>query len=64
MGQFTVLDPALLPVAQRERFHALPSSPVVPAYDVLSQHANPELAAAWVPAIDEGWRRAVPGASS
>ncbi len=63
-GQFTVLDPALLPAADRERFDALPSSPVVPAYDVLSRNANPELAAAWVPAIDQGWRRAVLGASS
>jgi len=63
-GQFTVLDPALLPAAERQRFDALPSSPVVPAYDVLSRNANPELAAPWVPAIDEGWRRAVLGASS
>ncbi len=63
-GQFTVLDPALLPSAQRTAFDALPSSPVVPAYDVLSRNANPELAAAWVPAIDDGWRRAVLGAAS
>ncbi len=47
-----------------QRFDALPSSPVVPAYDVLSRNANPELAAPWVPAIDQGWRRAVLGASS
>lgn len=63
-GQFTVLDPTLLPAAERRRFDALPSSPVVPAYEVLSRNANPELAAPWVPAIDEGWRRAVLGSSS
>jgi len=63
-GQFTVLDPTLLPPAQRTAFDALPPSPVVPPYDVMSRNANPELAAAWVPAIDDGWRRAVLGAAS
>ncbi len=58
-GQFTALDLAALPAAEAAAFAALPSSPVVPSYDVLSRNANPELAAAWVPALDEGWRRNV-----
>lgn len=60
-GQFTVLDITALPAEDAAAFRALPGSPVVPPYEVLSRHANPELAAAWVPALDEGWRRAVPG---
>ncbi len=58
-GQFTVLDQAQLSEADRARFTALPVSPVVPAYEVLSANANPELSASWVPRIDEGWRRTV-----
>lgn len=58
-GQFTVLDLDQLSDEQRALFEALPSSPVVPAYDVLSENANPELAAAWVTPIDEGWRQLV-----
>lgn len=59
-GQFTVLDRLALSPSDRARFDALPPSPVVPPYDVLSKNANPELAAAWVPALDDGWRTAVP----
>ena len=44
---------------QRAQFEALPDSPVVPSYDVLSENANPELASAWVTPIDEEWRRLV-----
>ena len=58
-GQFTVLDTAKLDSAQRALFEALPQSPVVPAFDVLSRNANPELSAAWVPALDDAWRRLV-----
>ena len=58
-GQFTVLDLDQLSDEQRALFDALPASPVVPAYDVLSENANPELAAAWVTPIDEGWRQLV-----
>ncbi|WP_104431680.1 ABC transporter substrate-binding protein [Kineococcus xinjiangensis] len=58
-GQFTVLDEQRLDPGQRAAFEALPDSPVVPPYPVLARGANPELAAAWVPAIDEGWRRNV-----
>jgi len=58
-GQFTVLDLDQLTDEQRTLFDALPESPVVPRYDVLSKNANPELAAAWVSPIDEGWRQLV-----
>ena len=58
-GQFTVLDLERLSDEQRALFAALPESPVVPSYDVLSENANPELAAAWVTPIDEGWRQLV-----
>ncbi|MCY7288514.1 MAG: ABC transporter substrate-binding protein [Cryobacterium sp.] len=58
-GQFTVLDREALTPGDRAKFDALPSSPVVPPYDVLSKNANPELAAAWVPLLDEGWRTSV-----
>ena len=55
-GQFTVLDLDSLPATDRARFEALPQSPVVPGFDVLSRNANPELSADWVPALDDGWR--------
>lgn len=58
-GQFTVLDLDQLSDEQRALFDALPESPVVPTYDVLSENANPELAAAWVTPLDEGWRQLV-----
>lgn len=61
-GQFTVLDTSLLDPAEARVFDALPESAVVPPYDVLSRHANPELSSAWVPRLDEGWRREVLGA--
>ena len=55
-GQFTVLDLAMLPENDRTVFQKLPHSAVVPTYDLLSKNANPELSAAWVPALDDGWR--------
>jgi len=58
-GQFTVLDLDQLSDEERALFEALPTSPVVPSYDVLSENANPELAAAWVTPIDEAWRAQV-----
>ncbi|MEV0946893.1 ABC transporter substrate-binding protein [Rhodococcus sp. NPDC049939] len=58
-GQFTVLDLDRLSPADREAFAALPSSPVVPTYDVLSRGAHPELSAQWVGPLDDGWRRNV-----
>ncbi len=63
-GQFTVLDTDLLSEVDRARFDALPTSTVVPSYDVLSRNANPELGSSWVPKLDEGWRRAVLGSGS
>lgn len=55
-GQFTVLSLDRLSPDARAKFTALPTSPILPAYEVLSAHANPELTAAWVPKIDDGWR--------
>ena len=63
-GQFTVLDTDLLPATEQERFDRLPTSDVVPAFEVLSRGANPELASSWVPRLDEGWRRTVLGSGS
>ncbi|MDO5740201.1 MAG: ABC transporter substrate-binding protein [Ornithinimicrobium sp.] len=60
-GQFTVLDTNLLGSADAALFEALPGSPVVPAYDVLSENAQPELSSEWVTPLDEGWRREVLG---
>ena len=61
-GQFTVLDPALLPPAEQELFEQLPDSPVVPPYEELARNAHSELSAGWVPALDEAWRRTVASA--
>ena len=63
-GQFTVLDTSRLTPADQDRFARLPTSDVVPSYDVLSHDANPELASSWVPKLDAGWRRNVLGAGS
>ncbi|WP_061962334.1 ABC transporter substrate-binding protein [Demequina flava] len=59
-GQFTVVDYDKLSENDLSAFKALPESPVVPSFDVLSTDANPELAAEWVPALDEGWRTSIP----
>ncbi|MEP6854237.1 MAG: ABC transporter substrate-binding protein [Pedococcus sp.] len=61
-GQFTVLDQSRLEPKDATLFRALPKSDVVPAYEVLSRSANPELSVAWVPRLDDGWRRNVLGA--
>lgn len=58
-GQFPVLDLNALSAEDRALFDALPASPVVPPYDVLSRNAHGELAAEWVPALDDGWRQNV-----
>ncbi len=58
-GQYTVLDQDLLPADVRERFAGLRQSEVLPSYAELSEGADPELAAAWVTALDEGWRRQI-----
>ncbi|MBC7725174.1 MAG: ABC transporter substrate-binding protein [Burkholderiaceae bacterium] len=61
-GQFTVLDYDSLSADEKAQFDALPASDVVPAYEVLSRNAIAELSAAWVPALDDGWRTNVLGA--
>lgn len=61
-GQFTVVDYESLEEADKAKFDALPSSPVVPTYAELSKNANPELSAGWLPAVEEGWRMKVLGA--
>ena len=61
-GQFTVLDYDSLSADDKSAFDGLPISPVVPTYDVLSENAIAELSAAWVPALDDGWRTNVLGA--
>ncbi|RJT81141.1 ABC transporter substrate-binding protein [Arthrobacter cheniae] len=58
-GQFPVLDTARLDADQQSLFDDLPASPVVPSYDELSRNAHGELAADWVPALDEAWRQEV-----
>ncbi len=58
-GQFPVLDATRLDADQRTLFDELPTSPVVPAYDELSRNAHAELAADWVPVLDEAWRQKV-----
>ncbi len=63
-GQFTVLDQTLLPARAQRLFDKLPRSTVVPPYQVLAKHADPELSSAWVTPLDEGWRREVLGAGS
>ena len=61
-GQFTVLDLSRLDAPDAAAFARLPTSDVVPAYDVVSRNANPELSAGWVAPLDDGWRRNVLGA--
>lgn len=63
-GQFTVLDTDLMNASDRARFEDLPTSDIVPPYEVLSRNALPELGSSWVAELDEGWRRAVLGAGS
>ncbi|EXF23847.1 ABC transporter substrate-binding protein [Nesterenkonia sp. AN1] len=58
-GQFTVLDVERLALADQARFEELPSSPVVPPYEELSENAHSELDFDWVPALDEAWRESV-----
>lgn len=59
-GQFTVLDTPSLGVNDRAKFAALPQSPVVPPFEILSKNNNPELSASWVSPLDDGWRTSVP----
>lgn len=61
-GQFTVLDRERLDPEQQALFDELPASPVVPGYEEISRNAHGELAAGWVPALDDAWRRGVASA--
>ncbi len=63
-GQFTALDLDRLTSEDRAAFDRLPSSPIVPPYEELSENAVPELSSGWVTPLDEGWRRDVLGAGS
>lgn len=56
-GQFTVLDLKRLSAHDQALFAKLPSSSVVPSFDVLSHNANPELSAEWVNPLVDGWRK-------
>ena len=58
-GQYTVLDPDLLPAEFRTRFAQLPQSEILPPYQELSEGADPEVDADWVTGLDEGWRRQI-----
>ncbi|GAB3536311.1 ABC transporter substrate-binding protein [Arthrobacter tecti] len=60
-GQFTVLDVGRLDGEQATLFSELPESPVVPPYEVLSRNSHAELGSAWVPELDDAWRRFVAG---
>ncbi|GAA1346929.1 ABC transporter substrate-binding protein [Arthrobacter roseus] len=60
-GQFTVLEMDKLSPQQRELFESLPSSDVVPPYEVMSRNAHAELSAEWVTALDDAWRERVAG---
>ena len=56
-GQFTVLDTNRLPATYQDLFANLPKSSVVPSFKDLSRNANPELSAAWVGPLVDGWRK-------
>jgi len=58
-GQFPVLDPSRLSASDRAALARAGQSSVVPSYEKLSRNAHGELAAGWVPVLDEGWRRKV-----
>ena len=58
-GQFPVLDPTRLAAPARAAMAQAGQSPIVPSYERLSRNAHGELAAGWVPVLDEGWRRKV-----
>lgn len=58
-GQYTVLDMDRLSPQQRQLFKDLPSSDVVPPYEVMSRNAHGELSAEWVTPLDQAWRQHV-----
>lgn len=56
-GQFTAIDTNRLPTTYQDIFAKLPKSSVVPTFKVLSRNAKPELSAAWVGPLVDGWRK-------
>jgi len=58
-GDLTVLDVPNLPAPWPSRFAAIPRPPSVLPPDVLATHKIPELQAAWLDAIEKGWKEHV-----
>lgn len=58
-GDLPVLDISLLPADWRNAFATIPRAPSVLPPSVLNQAKLPELEAAWLGAIEEGWRENV-----
>ncbi len=58
-GDLPVLDIDLLPERLQDAFASIPRSPSVLSPQVLSNAKLPELDAAWIQAIEEGWRETV-----
>lgn len=54
-GDLAVLDPARLPADWQQKFDELPRGPATLPDAVLAAHRLPELPAAWITAIEQGW---------
>ena len=54
-GDLPALDPALLPADWQAKFSDLPRGPATLSAAVLAAHRLPELPAAWITAIEQGW---------
>lgn len=54
-GDLPVLDPARLPADWQQKFDELPRGPATLSDAVLAAHRLPELPAAWITAIEQGW---------
>lgn len=54
-GDLPALDPTLLPVEWQQKFSDLPHGPATLPAAVLAAHRLPELPAAWITAIEQGW---------
>jgi len=54
-GDLPVLDPALLPDEWQQQFDDLPRGPATLSDAELAAHRLPELPAAWLAAIEQGW---------
>ena len=58
-GDFTVLDTAALPQVWRERFENLDLGEATLPFDLLEMRAVPEVAPAYVEALEQGWEENV-----